>query len=221
MRAFKTILRPAEIEAVGAFVLSEFAHCRLENTRYHTPENGWPDHQQRYGAAYAYVSESDPSAASSDEGLRLYQEACTTCHEKSAGSELHPTHLEAKDHGELQAKAGEDHDEHYYPEGDDDGAPALTNLSPAERLGQEIYGRACAHCHGHDGTSRNSVALFLEPHPTDLTTMSATRRMTDEDLRRAIMDGLVGTSMPAFGVMLSPGEIDGLIAYVRHAFFDN
>ncbi len=57
MKSFAGTLAPREIEAVSAFVHDEFVVRNAGNTRYHTPENGWPRHE-RYAAAYTdYLDE--------------------------------------------------------------------------------------------------------------------------------------------------------------------
>lgn len=235
MRAFREILSAAQIAAVASFVVDEFVRCKRENTRYHTAANGWPDHRARYGSAYPYVLGDAVVDGSSTEGLRLFRESCIACHDDMSRQEA-----ESRDVIDHDAAAGtgisalrpaaetsdmhpgaQDHAEEgeYYPEGDDDGAPALTDPSPQESVGMSLYQRACAYCHGLDGSGRNSIALFLNPHPTNFNDTSLVQNMKEGDIGSAILMGLAGTSMPAFRSALTDAEVDAIIAYMRRAFF--
>ena len=87
MASFSDTLDSAEMEAVTAFVIDEFVTHRRANTRYHTAENGWPEHE-RFGDAFRFVR--DPAALALPEerlsdtersGRRLYLSACVSCHD--------------------------------------------------------------------------------------------------------------------------------------------
>jgi cytochrome c oxidase cbb3-type subunit 3 len=89
MKAFGSILSPAEIIAVAGFVQREFIGARAENTRYHTAENGWPDHE-RHRAAFAFargdLALDTPWEQLDDEqrrGKRLFLTACISCHDRA------------------------------------------------------------------------------------------------------------------------------------------
>lgn len=90
MKSFAGALTAREIEAVVAFVHDEFVVRRAPNTRYHTPENGWPDHQ-RYSAAFPFAQGSIPLDAPEGSldarqraGRRLFVTTCITCHDSAA-----------------------------------------------------------------------------------------------------------------------------------------
>lgn len=90
MKSFAAVLSDREIEAVVAFVHDEFVVRRAPNTRYHTPENGWPDHG-RYASAYPFalgrIALDEPEGAltpAQRAGRRLYLGACITCHDRAA-----------------------------------------------------------------------------------------------------------------------------------------
>ncbi|EHR72960.1 cytochrome c, mono- and diheme variants family [Burkholderiales bacterium JOSHI_001] len=87
MKGFAGILQPHEVAAVAAFVQKEFIESRRENTRYHTPENGWPDHE-RHADAFAFargqIAVDAPWETLSPEqqrGKRLFMSTCITCHD--------------------------------------------------------------------------------------------------------------------------------------------
>jgi cytochrome c oxidase cbb3-type subunit 3 len=87
MASFAGVLSERELRAVARFVHREFVLARARNTRYHTAENGWPDHE-RYRAAFAFATGEIPADtpyerldAGQAAGKRLFLSACITCHE--------------------------------------------------------------------------------------------------------------------------------------------
>jgi mono/diheme cytochrome c family protein len=89
---------------------------------------------------------------------------------------------------------------------------------------RDDYAHWCARCHGAAGDGRGpaAAALRLNLHPPrDFTrgrfkfTSAPSGAATDADLARTIARGLPGTSMPYFADLLSPAEIEGLVAVVR------
>jgi len=87
----------------------------------------------------------------------------------------------------------------------------------------KIYTRRCAHCHGEEGDGQGPAAEFLYPLPRDFTlgvfkyktTHADDEFPTDGDLRKTIMNGLPGTSMPGWKSLLSVAEVDGLIKKIK------
>ena len=92
----------------------------------------------------------------------------------------------------------------------------------AERaLGEKVYVKWCAQCHGDDGAGKGTAAPFLLPAPRDFTSAKYQIRSTptgalptDEDMARVISEGIPGTAMPAFPD-LTEAEIDGTVAYLK------
>lgn len=72
-------------------------------------------------------------------------------------------------------------------------------------LGEEVYRRECAGCHGDHGEGRNALSLR---NPNFLATAS------DGFVRYAIENGRPSTPMKAF-THLSESEINGITAYIR------
>jgi cytochrome c oxidase cbb3-type subunit 3 len=109
MAPFRGVLTEQEMVVVARFVVEEFAVRRGTNTRYHTAENGWPNHD-RFGSAFRYVT--DPSAlqipvdrltAEEVSGKRLYLSACISCHDsatpgEAAGWDARPVSYPADGH---------------------------------------------------------------------------------------------------------------------------
>ncbi len=93
-------------------------------------------------------------------------------------------------------------------------------LVPTRRTGvRELYGRACAPCHGIDGRGHGFDAPFLSVPPGDQADSSTMARRTDAQLFAAISGGgpSIGRSpgMPAFGQTLDSVQIRALVRYVR------
>lgn len=72
-------------------------------------------------------------------------------------------------------------------------------------LGQTVYSRRCAGCHGEKGDGKGPSARFLNPKPRDLTTglfkfrstLGKDSLPTDADLYLTVTHGLWGTAMPS------------------------
>jgi cytochrome c oxidase cbb3-type subunit 3 len=243
MMSFSSILEPNEIEAVADFIRREFMAAKRENTRYHTEANGWFDHQ-RYAAAFPFALGEIPLDTPWEqltpqqvEGKRLFMTSCVSCHDHARTNnpeviwEARPVsyprnqyspgdHAQAEAHGSTdpRKKSSIDAMTSASPYLLHDRAPALAGLSATERRGEKLFQQNCAFCHAADGTARNWIGSFMEPHPRDLTSSKAMSGMTRSRLRTVIHEGLPGTSMPAWKSVLSEQQVDDVIAYVGRAF---
>lgn len=247
MHGFNTILKVDEITAVANFVEQAFGRCPKDNQNYHTAENGWPDHQARYGAAYSVVLGQAPLDAAPEtlgptqqRGLALYRESCIVCHDVPtavgfANESAEPVVGEVHQVSDTGGSHDNDHDRaHFsssaysgYPAYQSGGsethdrAPVLVDPTAMEALGETLYARDCALCHAADGSGRNWIGRFLEPHPPDLRDPDTRARVGDRAaLGGVIRNGLTGTSMPAFRSVLTDREIEAIVAYVAKAFLD-
>ena len=97
-------------------------------------------------------------------------------------------------------------------------APVLKNPTAQEKAGEALFQKNCAFCHAPDGTGKNWIGSFLEPHPRNLTDPNNMREMSVERLRGVIREGLPGTTMSAWKSVLSEPQIDSIIAYISAAF---
>lgn len=95
------------------------------------------------------------------------------------------------------------------------------NPADTER-GKDLYRKNCAQCHGSLGDGQGPAAERLHPKPRDFTLGDYKLRSTpsgelptDEDLYRAIAEGLPGSSMPGWKEALSKKEIGDLVAYLK------
>jgi len=73
MKSFRGILSDADIAAVAAFVRREFIDARAVNTRYHTVENGWSDHDRHRAVGAPKLHEENRDQQKLDEGAELAQ----------------------------------------------------------------------------------------------------------------------------------------------------
>ena len=99
-----------------------------------------------------------------------------------------------------------------------DRAPRIAGLSTMERRGETVYQANCAFCHAADGTGRNWIGAFLEPHPANFTDPAVMGAMTRERLMQTIREGKPGSSMPAWQSVLAPADIAAVAAYIGKAF---
>lgn len=229
MKGFAGILKPDEIAAVVDFVREEFMLRKAPNTRYHTVENGWPDHD-RHRIAFPFARGEIPLdtpfenlSPEQQKGKRLFLSTCITCHD----------HARTEDSGPAWDARPLSYPRNLYVPGDSSkpvdavtGAspylkheipPRLAGATPLERKGEKLFQKNCAFCHGADGTGKNWIGQFMEPHPRNLTDPAFMSTMNRKLLAQRIRDGLPNTSMPAWGGVLRPGEIDAIIAYIAKA----
>lgn len=83
------------------------------------------------------------------------------------------------------------------------------------KAGGSTFGQYCAACHGPQGAGDGPAAAAMNPKPKNLTQ----NKLSDAELKKVIEKGgtSVGlsTSMPAWGAILKPADIDNIIAFIR------
>lgn len=96
----------------------------------------------------------------------------------------------------------------------------LMGLNKPPSLGspQETYQNLCMRCHGEKGDGHGMIATYLDPYPRDFTNAGFMNSKTDERLAASIKNGVGGTSMPAWGKVLSDDQIKGVLAYINQNF---
>lgn len=80
----------------------------------------------------------------------------------------------------------------------------------ADDASATLYKSKCAGCHGPDGAGQTAAGKALKVgdfHDPEV------QKMSDADLTTVLSMGK--GKMPAYGKMLKPEEIKGLVAYVR------
>ena len=227
MKSFAGILSAGDMHLVVDFVRREFMQRKAGNTRYHTPENGWPDHE-RYRDAYPFATGAialdtpwERLDASQQRGKRLYLTSCVTCHDRGRATEdalIWEGRPLSYPRNQFQPGGATDAVTSASPYAVHDVKPSLAGLDAKEQLGETLFQGNCAFCHGADGTGKNWIGSFMEPHPRNLADPAFMSTMTRDRLRQVIGDGLPETSMPAWKSVLEPHEIDAVIAYISRAF---
>jgi len=227
MKSFTGILTAGEMSLVVDFVRREFMDRHAHNTQYHTAENGWPDHE-RYSDAYPFAVGAisldvpwEQLDASQQRGKRLYLTSCVSCHDHGrATQDALVWEGRPLSYPRNQFRPGNTPDavSSASPYALHDVKPRLAGLDQEERLGETLFQGNCAFCHGADGTGKNWIGSFMEPHPRNLADPAFMSGMTRDRLRRVIRDGLPETSMPAWKSVLEPHEIDAVVAYISRAF---
>lgn len=79
------------------------------------------------------------------------------------------------------------------------------------------YSTMCAPCHGELGAGDGPAADLLWPRPTPLVGAPLPLGDDPASVRRAIVGGIPGTAMPAFGGALPPAAIEALVAAIARA----
>jgi cytochrome c oxidase cbb3-type subunit 3 len=229
MKSFRGVLTDKEMQLVARFVAKEFVERKATNTRYHTPENGWADHQ-RYRSAFPFAIGEIPLSRpwesltpNEAEGKRLYLASCVSCHDRGAadadGVEWDARPLSyPRNNYSPSSPAVVDAMTSASPYAKHDQPRKIAGLTLREKRGERLFLGNCAFCHGADGTGKNWIGSFLEPHPRNLTDPAIMSGMTRRRLIGAIREGLPGTSMPAWKSVLSKSDIEAVAAYVNRAF---
>ena len=225
MVSFSSVLQDDEIGAVIDYIRAEFMSGEKSRLVYHSPENGWENHE-RYAAAFPFANGEIPLdrkweqlTAAQQEGKRLYMTACISCHDRgnlqAEGEiwDLRPLSYPRKHYSHTQP----DSISGASPYAVHDRPPPTNGLSPLAQQGEALFQINCAFCHAADATGRNWIGRFLEPHPRDLTSSQLLQRNMAA-LRQVVLEGLPGTSMPAWKHVLDESEIDAIFAYLRQVY---
>jgi len=229
MMSFASVLDEDDARSVAEYIQQSFMQPERVDARYHSPENGWTDHD-RYAAAFPFIDGSVPltvpwESLTADQqlGRRLYESACVSCHDQPN------TGASGETEWELRAVSfPRDHFSHREsstdlvsgasPYAQHDVPPDPAGLSDLALAGRPLYQDNCAFCHAADGTGRNWIGSFLEPRPRDFTDPAF--RLADDGnaMRQRILLGIPNTSMPAWKDVLGTHEIGAIIAYIRETF---
>ncbi|MBI3897345.1 MAG: c-type cytochrome [Gammaproteobacteria bacterium] len=228
MQPFRSVLSDKDMELLAAFVVDEFVQRKAPNTYYHTPENGWPNHQ-RYQAAFPFATGEIPSnrpweelSAEQARGKRLFLASCVICHDRGghneAAWEATPLSYPRNNYSPSAPPPTLDAMSSASPYLLHEVAPKIADLTEQERNGEKLFQGNCAFCHAADGTGKNWIGSFLQPHPRNLRDPAFMETMTRTRLSATIHEGLPGTSMPAWKSVLNEDEISAIVAYVAKAF---
>lgn len=82
---------------------------------------------------------------------------------------------------------------------------------PKVAAGENLFKSHCILCHGADATGNTTLGKQLKARNLHSTIV---QKKTDAELKHIITEG--EGNMPTFAAQLSSGQIDELVAYVRH-----
>jgi mono/diheme cytochrome c family protein len=85
----------------------------------------------------------------------------------------------------------------------------------ALELGEALYGRDCAACHGLQGAGDGVMAGDLPETPHDWTDPTYLMGASDALLHGKIVRGGMGTGMPGWGDIYTDEQVWALVAYLR------
>jgi mono/diheme cytochrome c family protein len=106
--------------------------------------------------------------------------------------------------------------------------PAIRLSAQDTTAGRKVYVKWCTGCHGDTGAGDGPAAHYMLPRPRDFTgavfkirSTASGQLPTDDDLGRAIDQGLPGTAMPEWKTRLTDRERRDVQAYLKtfSAFF--
>src|SRR3569623_1991112 len=99
------------------------------------------------------------------------------------------------------------------------GAGAKETRPPKMVLGEQLYVRNCAVCHGDEGNGAMWTQSSLNPSPRDFTAAAAREELSRERMITSVTYGRPGTAMMSFRNRLSAEEIETVVDYIRTNFF--
>ena len=84
--------------------------------------------------------------------------------------------------------------------------------------GQIFFMGNCFNCHGVDGAGNGPRAYFITPPPRNFLLETSRQRLNRPVLFEAILNGRLGTNMPAWGKVLNNQEIADVTEFVFQHF---
>jgi mono/diheme cytochrome c family protein len=79
--------------------------------------------------------------------------------------------------------------------------------------GKALFQKKCVACHGPEGKGDGPMGKMLDPPAADFTS-AASKKKSEDELRKIIENGVPNTNMAAWKGSLSDDEIKDLLAYV-------
>jgi mono/diheme cytochrome c family protein len=92
--------------------------------------------------------------------------------------------------------------------------PAPPNDASSVSAGGDLFGMACASCHGKTGRTPTPIGRAMYPRTLDLGSREV-QRMSDRELFWVIKNGIRLSGMPGFGKINTDEQIWQLAYYVR------
>ena len=95
--------------------------------------------------------------------------------------------------------------------------PAMAHTAQ-NKLGQKLFKKNCASCHGDKGNTAIWARSGLNPAPRDFTSAQAKSELTRERMIHSVTKGRPGTAMMAFETRLSKDDVEAVVSYIRSSF---
>ncbi len=98
---------------------------------------------------------------------------------------------------------------------------SLATIAPVQAADiEKVFKFYCAQCHGVDGKGKGpNVTKDFATNPRNFTDPEEMNKLTDGDMKTAIMDGGPAVSkselMPPWSKTLTEEEVDGLVTHIR------
>lgn len=227
MMSFNYFLTNSDVTDVVNFVRNEFMTAKAKNTKYHTAEAGWPNHD-KYDIAFPFatgeiaVDVNDETLTDNQRaGKILYLSACITCHDQGR----------VETEGPIWRSESISYPRNNYSFSNFDGISGASvflkhdrldknvKLSSSAQIGKRLWDQNCAFCHAKDGTGHNWIGSFLESKPRNLTSSEFMSYMTAAELIERIKNGVKNSSMPAWKNVLTEEQLVNIVDYIDQAFF--
>lgn len=210
MMGFTRTLSREEIGAVVDFILDTFVETRRENTRYHTVENGWPDHQ-RYAVTFLRAGRAGPGhrGRSTDAGAAPGQ-AVVSVRLRCLPRSRPPRSMTVpcgtagrfRIRGAAMRTGTASLPTRYRPRPCRRGTPSRHGWStqrPSSGAAKKYSSvTAPSVMRPLMAPGATGIGAFLEPSPRDLTSASVAA-LPPERLREVIAQGVSGSAMPQPG----------------------
>jgi sulfur oxidation c-type cytochrome SoxX len=90
--------------------------------------------------------------------------------------------------------------------------------APALASPEVTYRSLCLRCHGDKGDGLGPIAIHLDPAPRDFTKAGFMNSKPEARLIHSVRFGVSGTSMPAWGKLLSDDQAKGVLGYIQTTF---
>ncbi|MDX1811975.1 MAG: c-type cytochrome [Gammaproteobacteria bacterium] len=83
---------------------------------------------------------------------------------------------------------------------------------------EKVYYKQCATCHGNEGDGNGRAGASLMPRPTDFTAPAYLKNIDENRMKRAIRDGVAGTSMVGYGRRLDEAAATAMVDFIKTQF---
>lgn len=99
---------------------------------------------------------------------------------------------------------------------------SASSLANDKNMGETVYKKNCAGCHGKTGAGDGPAAVTIKPRPANFLVSSykdsvgkSMQDYTESDLLEIIEYGRKGTAMPKWRKILTNEEIAEVLVYIR------